>query len=89
MAAETGMPKSRRVPTHLRATLRSGVWRVTEDGAWYGDYLQRGPAIEAAHLSALRIVAGGGSAEVRVIADGADVQPARNYSHFPAVEAPR
>lgn len=33
-------------------TLRHGIWRVTLDGAFYGDYRSRGQAIEGADAAA-------------------------------------
>jgi len=48
----------------FRAGERSGVWFVTKNDAFYGDYLSRGQAIEAACFGARTVEAKGGSARV-------------------------
>ena len=48
----------------FRAALRSGVWSVTKDGAFYGDYLSRAEALRGACAGARAIEALGGTARV-------------------------
>jgi len=50
----------------FRTTLRAGVWSVTKDGAFYGDYFSRDQAIASACYGARAVEAIGG--EVRVLA---------------------
>lgn len=54
----------------FRVRLRSGVWAVTKDDAFFGDYLTRGHAIEGARTAASRADPLGG--ETRVVVEGAD-----------------
>ena len=55
----TGAP-----PCIFRTGQRTGVWFVTKDGAFYGDYLSRSQAIRSACLGALAVEARGGTAHV-------------------------
>jgi hypothetical protein len=48
----------------FRAAVRSGIWSVTKNDRFYGDYLTRTNAVWAACDAARRIEAGGGSAQV-------------------------
>ena len=48
----------------FRAEERGGVWAVTNNDAFYGDYLTRAQAIDGACSGARDIEAFGGSAEV-------------------------
>jgi hypothetical protein len=48
----------------FRVGLSSGVWFVTRDEVFYGDYLTRGQAMESACNGARTIEAQGGSAVV-------------------------
>src|SRR2546427_522572 len=48
----------------FRIDQRSGVWVVTKNDTFYGDYLSRGQAIESACFGARAVEAQGGSAEV-------------------------
>lgn len=41
-----------------------GVWHVTRNGAFVGDYLAEGPALEAAAAAARDVERGGGRAEI-------------------------
>lgn len=43
---------------------RSGVWSVTKNNAFYGDYLSREQALQAACFGARTVEAQGGSAQV-------------------------
>jgi hypothetical protein len=36
----------------FRVTLRTGVWNVSRDGVFFGDYMTRGNAIRAAYAGA-------------------------------------
>lgn len=48
----------------FRASLHFGVWSVTKDGVFYGDYLTRSQAIHSACFGARAVEAVGGSARV-------------------------
>jgi hypothetical protein len=48
----------------FRTGQRGGVWFVTKDHAFYGDYLSRDQAIESACYGARAVEATGGSARV-------------------------
>lgn len=48
----------------FRTQLRSGVWSVTKDDAFYGDYLSRREAVKGACAGARAVEALGGSAKV-------------------------
>ena len=48
----------------LRATLRSGVWSVTRDDVFYGDFLSRAEAVRQACLATRAFEARGGVARV-------------------------
>jgi hypothetical protein len=48
------------------AAERQGVWAVTRDGVFYGDYLSREQAIASAQAGARAIEARGGAARVVV-----------------------
>ena len=50
----------------FRAAQRSGVWSVTKDGQFYGDYLSREQAIRGACNGARAVEAVGGQAKVLV-----------------------
>ena len=53
--------------------LRSGVWSVTRDHAFYGDFLSRAEALGQACAAARAVEALGGTA--RVLAAGGTVIP--------------
>ena len=55
------------------ATERHGVWSVTRDGVFYGDYHSRDQAIASAHAGARAVEDRGGSA--RVVFAGQIVEP--------------
>jgi hypothetical protein len=44
--------------------MRAGVWQVTRDKVFYGDYLTREDALESACSAARSVEAGGGAARV-------------------------
>jgi hypothetical protein len=48
----------------FRAALRSGVWTVTRDEVFYGDFLTRAEAVRQACLAARAFEARGGEARV-------------------------
>lgn len=48
----------------FRASEVSGVWSVTKDGVFYGDYMTRDQAIRGACYGARAVEAVGGSAQV-------------------------
>lgn len=48
----------------FRAAVRSGVWLVTKNDAFYGDYLSRNQALRSACLGARAVEALGGTARV-------------------------
>lgn len=50
---------------------RSGIWRVTHNGHFYGDYTRRYWAIEAAFEKADAVAADGGAATITIAMDGA------------------
>jgi hypothetical protein len=50
--------------TLFQVTLRSGIWEVTKDRAFYGHYFLEKPAMDAALAAASDIAAAGGVAEV-------------------------
>lgn len=39
-------------PSMIHISLRHGIWRVTLDGAFYGDYRSRGDATDSANAAA-------------------------------------
>jgi hypothetical protein len=53
--------------TTFRASLRSGVWSVTKNNIFYGDYLNRSQAIRSACYGARAVEATGGQARVLVL----------------------
>jgi len=63
IAALPGGAPNDKVAT-IRARLRAGVWRVTCDQVFHGDYTRVGPAIEAAITAARAIQRNGGAAQV-------------------------
>lgn len=48
----------------FRASLRSGVWSVTRDHVFYGDFLSRAEALRQACAAAVAVEALGGTARV-------------------------
>ncbi|MCR5879136.1 hypothetical protein [Phenylobacterium sp. J367] len=48
----------------FRAILRSGVWSVTRDHVFYGDFLTRAEALRQACAAAIAVEALGGTARV-------------------------
>lgn len=54
----------------FRARLRSGVWSVTKNEHFYGDYLSRAEAVRGACFAARAVEALGGSARVLLGPDG-------------------
>lgn len=53
-------------PIVIRIALAGGVWRVTRDRVFLGDYFKEGPARDAAQTAARDITAQGGRVEVIV-----------------------
>ncbi|MDB5493387.1 MAG: hypothetical protein JWP86_724 [Phenylobacterium sp.] len=53
----------------FRAALRAGVWSVTKDGQFYGDYMSRDQAIRGACNGARAVEATGSQAKVLVGSD--------------------
>lgn len=51
----------------FRAALRSGVWAVTKNNVFYGDYLDRTQAIRSACYGARAVEAAGGQARVLLL----------------------
>ncbi|KRB46556.1 hypothetical protein [Phenylobacterium sp. Root700] len=64
----------------FRASLRGGVWEVTRDYVFYGDYLTREEAIDGACKAARSVEASGGSA--RVMATPSDTLIAHQIPRF-------
>lgn len=62
------------VGTVFRIAAKSGVWTVTRNGRFYGDYLKEEHALESARCAAAAILAGGGVAAVRVSSTSAPGQ---------------
>jgi hypothetical protein len=58
--------RARRIACVFRTSLRSGVWSVTRDAVFYGDYLSRTDALVGACSAARAVESLGGSAEVRM-----------------------
>ena len=58
------LPESPHRLCTFRAVLRSGVWSVTRDDIFYGDYLARAEALRAACSAARAVEARGGTARV-------------------------
>ncbi len=54
--------------TLFQVFIRMGVWRVTKDGAHYGDYSARLHAVEAAEEAIAVILGKGGVAELSMLA---------------------
>jgi hypothetical protein len=54
------------VPTLLQLGRRAGVWELTKDGVFYGDYYEQQSAFDAANAAARAIVANGGSADILI-----------------------
>lgn len=52
----------------IRTAAVGGVWHVTQDGVFLGDYLAEGPARNAAADAARQIAAGGGTSELVFVA---------------------
>ena len=50
----------------FRAHQRSGVWSVTKDEAFYGDYLTRDQALQSARAGARAVECRGGAARVLI-----------------------
>jgi hypothetical protein len=53
--------------TTFRASLISGVWSVTKNNVFYGDYLDRTQAIRSACYGARAVEATGGQARVLLL----------------------
>lgn len=51
-------------PTLFQVRRRTGIWEVTQDGAFYGDYAGEEHALTAARAAVRAILASGGTAEV-------------------------
>jgi hypothetical protein len=51
-------------PTLFQVKCRTGIWEVTQDGKFYGDYAAEKHALAAAQAAAQAILAAGGTAEV-------------------------
>jgi hypothetical protein len=62
--AVTGFSTFRTIPRH-------GIWHLTLNDAFYGDYRAEPPAVDAAHSAARAVRIGGGAARVLLChADG-------------------
>lgn len=64
-------------PTIFRTTTRGGVWHVTRDHSFYGDYHARQQAVDAAYGAARTVEALGGAAEVQVYTVDGALEPMR------------
>lgn len=53
-----------RVPAVFELRRRSGIWQVTKDGRFYGDFLSEMEALDSAQAAVRSIVAGGGFASL-------------------------
>lgn len=51
-------------PTAIDVTPRAGLWQVTRDGSFYGDYLDRSRAQGAVEAAVLEVAGDGGSSRV-------------------------
>lgn len=69
----------------FRATLRAGIWSVTKNNVFYGDYFSRDQAIASACYGARAVEAIGG--EARVLAGG-ELIAHRDQVVDPAGKAP-
>lgn len=54
--------------TRFQVRQRMGVWEVTRDGRFYGDYFAKDHAVDAATVAARTVVAKGGAADVNCLA---------------------
>ena len=68
--------------TTFRATLRAGVWSVTRNNVFYGDYLNRSQAVRSACYGARAVEATGGQALV-LVTPGDEVIAHRDLSIAP------
>jgi hypothetical protein len=57
-------PALQRAGSTFRVELRSGVWTVTRDQVFYGDYFSREQAVQSACSGARAVEARGGTARV-------------------------
>lgn len=48
----------------IRTERRGGIWRVTRDHVFHGDYVQPGPALDAAVAVARELQRKGGAAQI-------------------------
>jgi hypothetical protein len=60
VTAPPGIPD--RLPVMVELRHRSGIWEVTKDGHFYGDYLSEQGALDSAQAAVTLVVAGGGFA---------------------------
>ena len=69
-----------RRPSHsvFRAAQRAGVWSVTKDGEFYGDYMSRDQAIRGACNGAQAVEATGRQAKV-LVGSGEEVIAHRDH----------
>jgi hypothetical protein len=63
-------PHTAEGPDKISVAPHSGIWRVALNGAFYGDYVRRYWAIEAAFEKADDIAARGGAALITLAIDG-------------------
>jgi hypothetical protein len=63
-------PHTAEGPDKISVAPHSGIWRVALNGAFYGDYVRRYWAIEAAFEKADDIAARGGGALITLAIDG-------------------
>jgi hypothetical protein len=54
--------------TRFKVRQRMGVWEVTRDGRFYGDYFAKDHAVDAATVAARAVVTKGGAADVDCLA---------------------
>lgn len=51
----------------LMITLRHGIWRVTKDGVFYGDYRSKGSAAEGAESAAVALRRAGRTVKLVIV----------------------
>jgi len=56
----------------LMITLRRGIWRITKDGVFYGDYRSKGHATEGAETAATALKRVGRAVKIVVVPNPED-----------------
>ena len=64
LSRPTPAPSQAPHPVMIRVARRSGVWHVTKDGVFLGDYIAEDPALNAANGAADVVEKRGGAAEI-------------------------